>query len=60
MIDMFGNHFGMAKSIAEGRREQLRKSAVKRKEAGTLHKKKRKKGLLGVIKTSSMGEEVHL
>ncbi|MFA1821091.1 hypothetical protein ACDX78_13070 [Virgibacillus oceani] len=41
---MYGYHYEMAKSIAEGRREQVRKSAVQTRKAMNMVKKKRRKG----------------
>jgi len=43
---LFKYHTEMFKSIAEGRKEQVRKSAVSRRVPGKLLKKKKEKGNL--------------
>ena len=43
---MFGYHTEMFKSIAEDRKEQVRKSAASRKEPKKLRKKKKEKKTL--------------
>ena len=47
---MYGFHYEMAKSIAEGRSEQVKKSAVQRKTIVNMLKKKRRKGILSLFK----------
>jgi len=47
---MYGFHYEMAKSIAEGRSEQVKKSAVQRSTLVNMLKKKRKKGVLSSFK----------
>ena len=50
MRAMYGYHYEMAKSIAEGRREQVRKSAGQTRKIVNMVKKKSRKGTVSLFR----------
>ncbi|WP_164214415.1 hypothetical protein [Virgibacillus sp. YIM 98842] len=55
---MYAYQYEIAKSMVEGRLEQVKKSSVKRKGDSRFHKKNKRKALFGAISNLLCGEEI--